>query len=80
MAAHLTDEGKGKRYPKTTIRYWEEAGEIPSRHQSWILQRATELGLPVKMEDFFDLSETGPKEPAPHAPANASALPKAVNQ
>jgi hypothetical protein len=51
MSAHLSVEGR--RYPKTTIRYWEQVGEIPSRHQSWILHRATELGLPVKMKDFF---------------------------
>jgi hypothetical protein len=44
-----------RHYPPTTVQSWKDAGFIPSQHQSWVLLRAQELGLPVEMKDFFDL-------------------------
>lgn len=53
-AAALTDEARGKKYAPSTVQSWKDSGLIPAQHQDWVMARGIELGLPIKLSDFFD--------------------------
>ena len=42
----------GHKHP-TTVQGWKARGWIPSRHQTEIFNKAREIGIDLKKDDFF---------------------------
>lgn len=43
--------------PPSTVQSWKEAGLIPAKHQSIVLQAARASGVDIRPEDFFMSSD-----------------------